>query len=107
MINVPEARSTHRSVDRQRNDRLGWMGPIEHGQQILRYCSGSDTHTFSDRNRDSHTYGNNNTQSHRYTHFNTKSYTCTTATSYTGASRVKASNVIRLRLGAAGLRRDE
>jgi hypothetical protein len=52
-------------VDRQRNDRLGRIGRrqcFEHRRQILRRCSGSDTHAniFSDPNCDSYAHGNCN-----------------------------------------------
>ena len=67
------ANVSHGGLDRQRNDRLGWSWRrqlFQHRRQILRGCSGSDTHaniylnTNGDRDRD--TYSHNNCDSDSY-----------------------------------------
>lgn len=62
---------------RQRNDCLGWSRRrlFQHRRQILRRCSGSDTHanTFSDSDRDryANSHSNGNCNAYAYTHGNT------------------------------------
>ena len=53
-------------MDRQPNDRLGWIPPpraFEHRRQILRGCGNTHTNTdaYTDCNSDSCTYGDSNT----------------------------------------------
>jgi len=78
-------------MDRQPNDRLGWIPPpgaFEHRRQILRGCGNTHTNAnpYAYRNRNSYSYADaySNSHSHAdaYTDCNSDSYTYGNSNTY-------------------------